>query len=58
MFSRIICIPAGSSRLLGQVHPDLGQVVVVGLGQPGQGVDQLEMIDLGKTKNLVSGRLQ
>jgi hypothetical protein len=39
---------AGSSRLLGRVHPDLGPVVAVGLGQPGQGVDPLELIDLGK----------
>jgi hypothetical protein len=44
-----VCTLAGSSRLLGRVHPDLGQVVAVGLGQPGQGVDPLELIDLGKT---------
>ncbi len=32
---------------MGKVHPDLGPVVAVGLGQPGRGVDALEMIDLG-----------
>jgi hypothetical protein len=34
---------------LGEVHPDLGQVVAVGLGQLGKGVDSQELIDLGKT---------
>jgi hypothetical protein len=33
---------------VGRVHPDLGLVVAVGLGQHGQGVDPLELIDLGK----------
>jgi hypothetical protein len=44
----VCTLVAGSSRLLGRVHPDLGPVVAVGLGQPGQGVDPLELIDLGK----------
>lgn len=42
-------VKPGSSWLLGQVHPDLGPVVAVGLGQLGaRGVDTQEEIDLDR----------
>jgi len=38
-------VKAGASRLIGQLHEDLGQVVAVGLGKAGQGVDKEEEIN-------------
>jgi len=41
-------VKAGGSRVLGEVHDDIGQVVVVGLGKGGQGVDREEELHKGK----------
>jgi len=41
-------VKAGASRVLGQVHQDMGQVVVVGMGKAGQGVDSEEEIHKGR----------
>ena len=41
-------VKAGGSRVLGKVHEDVGQVVVVGLGKGGQGVDKEEEIHKGR----------
>ena len=47
MIINLYFIQAGSSRLLGVVHPDLGQVIAVSLGKA-RGLNKQENINLDR----------